>query len=85
MNSGPETKIVGNATTRKSMSDWAAVKATLKAAIEANDRLDVSIRQSEKMGALPPNLMSGQRDLYQARKLLAAAISHLKKSSPLGR
>lgn len=73
-------KTGGNTGTRNFMSDRAAVKATLKAAIEADDRLDVSIRHSEKIGALPPNLMSGQRGLYEARRLLASAISHLKEN-----
>ncbi len=65
--------------TRKQMSDRTAIQAALKAAIEAVDRLEVSIRHSEKIGALPPNLMSGQRDLYEARRLLASGISRLKQ------
>ena len=66
---------------RNSMSDLSAISASLKAAHEAEDRLTVSIRHSEKIGALPPNLMSGQRDLYEARRLLASAISLLGQSS----
>ncbi len=65
--------------TRKPMSDRSAIQAALKAAIEATDRLEVSIRHSEKIGALPPNLMSGQRDLYEARRLLASGVSLLKQ------
>ena len=57
-----------------SMSDWSAVMATLKAAHEAEARLTVSIRHSETIGALPPKLMSAQRDLYEARRLIASAI-----------
>ena len=64
-----------------SMSDWSAVMATLKAAHEAEARLTVSIRHSEKIGALPPKLMSAQRDLYEAIRLLASAISHLEEST----
>lgn len=61
----------------RSMSDLSAIKASLKAAREAEDRLTVSIRHSAKIGALPPNLMSAQRELYEARRLLASAISLL--------
>ena len=74
-------KTGANMVTRKSMSDWGAVKATIKATIEADDRLDVAIRHSEKIGALPPNLMSAQRNLYDAGRLLASAISHLKENA----
>ncbi len=67
----------GMAGTRMSIPDRTAIKATLEAAIEAANRLEVSIRQSEKIGALPPKLMSGQRDLYEARRLLACGISRI--------
>jgi hypothetical protein len=66
---------------RKSMSDISAINASLKAAQEAEARLTVSIRHSEKIGALPPKLMSAQRDLYEARRLLTSAISNLKENS----
>ena len=55
--------------------------ASLKAALEAEARLTVSIRHSEKIGALPPKLMSAQRELYEASRLLASAISNLKENS----
>ncbi|MEP2028681.1 MAG: helix-turn-helix domain-containing protein [Paracoccaceae bacterium] len=67
------------------MSDWSAVKATLKAANEAEARLTVGIRHSEKIGALPPNLMSAQRDLYEARRLLTSAISSLNPTKYRGK
>ncbi|MEP1425840.1 MAG: hypothetical protein ABJX32_04615 [Tateyamaria sp.] len=79
MNNRSEFFSGGMAGIRQSMSDRAAIKATLKAAIEAADRLEVSVRHSEKMGALPPSLMSGRRDLYDARRLLASGISRLKE------
>ena len=63
------------------MSDRSAIIASLNAAVEAEARLTVSIRHSEKIGALPPNLMSGQRDLYEAKRLLASAIALFKKST----
>jgi hypothetical protein len=46
------------------MPDFSAVLASLKAAQEAEGRLTVAIRHSEKIGALPPKLMSAQRELY---------------------
>jgi hypothetical protein len=54
--------------------------AALKAAQEAEERLIVAIRHSEKIGARPPNLMSARRDLYDARRLLSSAVSHLGQS-----
>ncbi len=64
---------------QKPMSDQAAIMASLKAAMEAEARLIVLILHSAKIGALPPNLMSGQRDLYEARRFLASAIARLKE------
>ncbi|MEP5092223.1 MAG: hypothetical protein ABJR23_22600 [Paracoccaceae bacterium] len=64
---------------RNSMPDYSAILASLKAAHEAQARLTVSIRHSEKIGALPPNLMSAQRSLYEARRHLASAISQFKE------
>ena len=81
MNRRPEVSSAENAKARNFMSDRDAIKASLKAAHEADDRLDVAIRHSEKIGALPPDLMSGQRDLYNARRLLSLAISHFKESA----
>ena len=66
---------------RNSMSDLSAIAASLKAANEAEARLTVSVRHSEKIGALPPKLMSAQRELYEASRLLASAISNLKENS----
>ncbi len=77
MKRGSWTDNGGMAGTRLPISDSTAIKAALKAAIEAADRLEISIRHSEKIGALPPNLMSGQRELYEARRLLASGIAHL--------
>lgn len=62
------------------MSDFAAISTSLKAALEAEARLIVAIRRSEEIGALPPKLMSARRELYDARRLLGAAISKLKES-----
>ena len=67
--------------TDKSMSDFAAITASLKAALEAEARLTVAIRHSEQIGALPPKLMAARRELYEARLLLASAISNLKERS----
>ena len=64
-----------------SMPDWSAVVVTFKAANEAEARLLTSIRHSERVGALPPNLMSAKRDLYEARRLLASAILNLKENT----
>ncbi len=65
---------------QKPMSDSSEITATLNAAREAEGRLTVSARHADKIGALPPNLMSAKRDLYEARRLVASAISHLEKS-----
>ena len=62
------------------MTDISAVFAAFKAAQEAEARLVVSIRHSEKIGALPPNLMSARRDLYEAKRLLASGISSLQET-----
>jgi hypothetical protein len=81
MNGLPKMNTGGCNGTRNSMSDMAAIKASLKAAMEAEARLTVSIRHSEKIGALPPNLMAGQRDLYEAMRFLASAITRLEESN----
>ncbi len=65
---------------QKPMSNRSEITAALNAAREAEARLIVSVRHTEKIGALPPNLMSAKRDLYEARRLVASAITNLEKS-----
>jgi len=56
-------------------------RAAINAALEAEARLTVCTRHSETIGALPPDLMSAQRNLYEARRQLGSAIAFFKKSS----